>query len=350
MGAVRDGPGGPSPTNGPAPGEPCVDPHRGGCRLRRDNGRSHRERPYPGACQHSAMGQELTQVLCPECGTAGESYPDLSRWQCTKCGNGFFLRRCSACARVSYVDGLQGFRLPWPCTWCGQFNTGFSQNQDPAAASAAELAAELTRHGPPGGAAGPEAGDQANSAPIADSGPPPARDPGDRGPAPAAGAGSPGTAHPLPGQAAERPRLGGQRARRVGLSVAVAAACAAAAAVALTVGDPGAAGMAAAQVTATRPVLFTASQVGSIDFQGVPGQLVIVGTGPGQVIMTGQLHRDGSAPVVKTRFDHARSASRWHRPRPRSACPSTRPTGSSRKSCRGTSGPPSPRRAPRPAP
>ena len=128
--------------------------------------------------------------------------PDQSRWQCTKCGRGFFLRRCSACTRVSYVDGLQGFHMPWPCAWCGRFNTGFSQNQDPAEASAAELAAELTRYGPPGGAAGPEAGDEATSAPITDSGPPPTREPGDRDPAWAATAARPGTAQPRPGQAA----------------------------------------------------------------------------------------------------------------------------------------------------
>jgi len=101
----------------------------------------------PRACQHSGMGQELTQVLCPECGTAGESDPGLSWWHCAKCGNGIFLRRCSACSRVSYVDGLQGIRMPWPCTWCGRFNKGFRQNQDPAAATAAELADEIARFG-----------------------------------------------------------------------------------------------------------------------------------------------------------------------------------------------------------
>jgi hypothetical protein len=250
------------------------------------------------------MGQELTRVLCPECGTAGESDPDQSRWQCTKCGSGFFLRRCSACTRVNYVDGLQGFRLPWPCAWCGRFNTGFSQNQDPAAASAAELAAELTGYGPPAGAAAPEAGDQAKSAPITGSDPPQAREPEDRGLA-GASAARPGQAHPRPVQAAKRPRPGRRRARRVGLSIAVAVACAAAAGVLLTAGDPGAAGMAAAPVAVTRPVQFTASGVGSIDFRGVPGQLVLAGTRPGQVTMTGQLRGEGGAPVVETRFDHA---------------------------------------------
>jgi hypothetical protein len=63
--------------------------------------------------------------------------------------------------------------------------------------------------------------------------------------------------------------------------------------------------MAAVHASTTRSVLVTATRVGSIDFQGVPGQLTIVGTGPGQVILTGQLHGTGSAPVVKTRFDRA---------------------------------------------
>ena len=93
------------------------------------------------------MGQELTQLLCPECAVPGESDPKLSRWQCTSCGNAFYLRRCSACAGVCYVDGLQGFRMPWPCTWCGQFNRGFNQNQDPATVTAFELAAEVARYG-----------------------------------------------------------------------------------------------------------------------------------------------------------------------------------------------------------
>jgi ABC-type phosphate transport system substrate-binding protein len=109
------------------------------------------------------MVEDLIQVPCPECGTSGESDPGQSHWQCSKCGNGFFLRRCTACSRVSYVDGLQGFHTPWPCTWCGRYNKGFSQNQDPATASAAELAAEVHRYGRPGSPAGPDTGDRART-------------------------------------------------------------------------------------------------------------------------------------------------------------------------------------------
>ncbi len=95
---------------------------------------------------------------CPECGTSGESDAGQSHWQCRNCGKGFFLRRCTACSRVSYVDGLQGFHTPWPCTWCGQYNHGFRQNQDPAAASAAELAAEVHHYGHRGSPADPDTG------------------------------------------------------------------------------------------------------------------------------------------------------------------------------------------------
>jgi ABC-type phosphate transport system substrate-binding protein len=105
------------------------------------------------------MGQVLTHVPCPTCGTSGDSDPEQSHWQCSNCGNGFFLRRCTACSRVSFVDGLQGFRTPWPCTWCGQYNQGFSQNQDPATASAAELADEVLRYGHHDSPAGRDTGD-----------------------------------------------------------------------------------------------------------------------------------------------------------------------------------------------
>jgi ABC-type phosphate transport system substrate-binding protein len=127
-------------------------------RLRRSNGLCRQSLSSPRACQHSSMGQQLTHVPCLECGTSGDSDPEQSHWQCSNCGNGFFLRRCTACSRVSYVDGLQGFHTPWPCTWCGQYNQGFSQNLDPAAASAAELAAEVHRYGHPGSPPEPDTG------------------------------------------------------------------------------------------------------------------------------------------------------------------------------------------------
>ena len=99
---------------------------------------------------------------------------------------GILLARCTACSRVSYVDGLQGFHTPWPCTWCGQYNHGFRQNQDPAAVSAADLAAEVHHYGHRGSPADPDTGDQDRT---------PAR-----GLAEAAGPGSAGAQSPRHGQ------------------------------------------------------------------------------------------------------------------------------------------------------
>jgi Toastrack DUF4097 len=223
-------------------------------------------------------------VLCPECGTAVEADPELSRCQCTKCGMGFFLRRCSACSWVSYVDGLQGLRMPWPCTWCGRFNKGFSQNHDPAAATAAELAAEIARY-----ARRSEAGLEAVARPD------PAR----------ATDSSPRPAAQVPAGAPQSDR---RRVRRIALSLAAAVACAAVTCVVLVAEGHRAAGMPAGPAVsggATRDIQVAVGGVGAVDFQGVAGRLAIGGTGPGQVVLTGQLHGARGAPVIETRLDRA---------------------------------------------
>ena len=236
---------------------------------------------------------------CPECGAYGDlPGPGLSRWQCAKCGNGYFLRRCSACARVSFVDGLQGWRQPWPCAWCGQFNTGFRQNGDPAAASAAELAAEVARYPLAVTAGGPEAGGRAEPAPAAGNCPPPAV------PA-AAGSGGPG---PPPSGCPRAVRRSRRRLRRAALAVAVVAvgASALAAGPGAGLGGGGAAPAGpAGRGSTTRAVRVTVGSVARVDLQGVPGQLSIVGAGRGEVMLTGQLSWAGSAPVVVTRLDRA---------------------------------------------
>jgi len=239
------------------------------------------------------MGQELTEVLCPECGASGESDPQQSRWQCGNCGNGFFLRRCMACTRVSFVDGLQGFHMPWPCTWCGQYNRGFRQNQDPTAASAAELAAEVARYGRAASPTAPKVGGQHR--PL-----------GEEIPAPPAGQ---VLVRRMPLVRVQiEPRTGRRTTRRVALSAVAAVVVAAAVFVGLNAGNPSAAGMPAAVAgpgAATRVVHVTAGRAAAVNLQGVPGQLVVVGTGHGQVTLTGQVQGTRTAPVVASRLDDA---------------------------------------------
>jgi hypothetical protein len=241
------------------------------------------------------MGRELSQLLCPDCGTSGESDPQESRWQCSNCGNSFFLRRCSACTRVSYVDGLQGFHMPWPCTWCGQYNKGFSQNQDPATASAAELAAEADRHGRPDRPTAPEAEGQD-------------RPPGQqRTTTLQSGQVTVRRIALLPPQVQAAPRSRWRATRRIAVPVVAVIAGAATIFVLLTAGNPRAAGMPAAGTgpgTTTRNVQVT-ERASAVNLQGVPGQLVIDGTGIGAVRLTGQVQGTSAAPIVATRLDRA---------------------------------------------
>jgi hypothetical protein len=187
---------------------------------------------------------------------------------------------------VSYVGGLQGYRQPWPCTWCGQVNTGFSQNRDPAAASAAELAADIALHGLRVTADQPEASDRARAGTSEQ----------------ATASGGPGS--PLPGQPGTLPRPR-RKARGVVLAAAGVAVAAAVLAAVTGAGMPRGSARAAGQGSATRAVRVIAGPVGAVDLQGVRGQLSIAGTAAGQAMVTGQLNWAGSAPVVVTRFDRA---------------------------------------------
>jgi hypothetical protein len=54
---------------------------------------------------------------------------------------------------------------------------------------------------------------------------------------------------------------------------------------------------------ATRQISVTAGPVGTVDLQGVPGQLRIVGAATGHVTVTGQLHWTGPHAVVASRVD-----------------------------------------------
>src|SRR6201992_15799 len=89
----------------------------------------------------SRGGGPVAEIPCLRCRTTGiVPDPGVTRWQCRACGHSYFLRRCSACRRVSYVDGFQGYNQSWACTWCAQPNRGFRQRRARATATAGELA------------------------------------------------------------------------------------------------------------------------------------------------------------------------------------------------------------------
>jgi hypothetical protein len=249
----------------------------------------------------------VAEIPCPRCRATGTvPDPGLSRWQCRACGHSYFLRRCTACRRVSYVGGFQGYNQSWACTWCAQPNAGFRQRRDPAAATAAELAAELAA----------SAGAAPRLPPAGGVPAPPGKPPG----GPPEPGGSPGTAPPR-----------GRRARwwsRRTLIIAVALLVVLAAGVAtgVSVGGSGLAsapaagpsaapdgpvgtvrpaGSAAAEVGQTsRPVSVTGTGVGTVDFDGVAGQLTVT-AGSGPVRLTGMLNWTGQPPRTSVRRDRS---------------------------------------------
>ncbi len=48
---------------------------------------------------------------------------------------------------VSHVSSLQQRGVPWTCVWCQARNGGYRSRNDPAAASLADLAADMASHG-----------------------------------------------------------------------------------------------------------------------------------------------------------------------------------------------------------
>jgi hypothetical protein len=90
------------------------------------------------------------------------------------------------------------------------------------------------------------------------------------------------------------------RAPRRTTVVLVAAALVVAALIAVvTTQSPG--GTGAGTAAGTRSVSVTAARVGTVDLEGVPGQLTITGSDTDQVRLTGQLHWSGHAPAASVR-------------------------------------------------
>ena len=263
----------------------------------------------------------MTEIPCPRCRATGTvPDPGLTRWQCRACGHSYFLRRCAACHRVSYVDGFQGYNQSWACTWCAQPNAGFRQRRDRAAATAGDLAAELARFAGVSPALG--------EAPAAG------------GTLPAGGASGPGGE-----ESAGRP---GRRSRRV-LTIAAVMLLIVVAGAAIGVGvghlTPAAGPSATSSASVapdgpigtarparpartapaearqtSRPVSVTEAGVSTVDFDGVGGTLTVV-AGFGPVRLTGTLNWTGQAPRTSVTRDRTGRALRLsYRCAPASPC------------------------------
>jgi len=101
--------------------------------------------PVMSACR--GMGQMIAELQCQHCLRIGRATrtDDIS-WDCV-CRSSYVFRRCGSCRVVSYVDALHQRGVPWACTWCGASNLGYSKRNDPATATVADLAADMTSRG-----------------------------------------------------------------------------------------------------------------------------------------------------------------------------------------------------------
>jgi len=253
------------------------------------------------------MAHGPVTVPCPECGASSEvSDPGLSRWGCASCGWAYFVRRCSACGQAGYVGALQGWHQEWTCVWCAASNSGFSQNRDPAAATIAELAADVARQ-------------QLSHGPVKPAKPAPPLSAAEPAYARAEPADSPTIPIPIllpaetvmtdgrpPGTARQRRPLGILAPALAAVAVIIVAA------VLVIAARPVPAGLERASAASvpdmaggTRAVSVTAGHATTVDFQGVPGRLTIVAADASQVRLTGQLHWTGRPPVMVTRLDRS---------------------------------------------
>jgi ribosomal protein S27AE len=247
------------------------------------------------------MADGSVTVQCPDCGVGSEVADlDQSRWGCSNCGWAYFLRRCSACGQAGFVTALQGWHQPWECAWCAAFNSGFSQYNDPATATIAELAADLAHRG-------------LSPAPT----PEPTPEPSDvTEPADSVTQPIPvitGIGHDqVPWAPPPRPRR--HRVRHILESTLAVAAIVVAAVLVLLAARPVSAGserataMSGASVSrtpgpTTRAVSVTTVRADAVDFLGVPGRLTVVAADTGRVTLTGELHWAGRPPIAVTRLD-----------------------------------------------
>jgi hypothetical protein len=178
-----------------------------------------------------------------------------------------------------------GWHQPWFCTWCATPNLGFTQNQDPATATVAELATSVARTRLSFALA------KDVQAIIGEPGPPVASS--------AAAA-----AAPEPEPAAPDVPVAARRSPMLALAACVLAIVAITTVWAVMRLDMApSASRASGAGEPARQVSVTAAHVTSVIFEGVPGKLSVIGTGTTRVSLTGQLRWTGRPPLTATRFE-----------------------------------------------
>ena len=285
------------------------------------------------------MTVDTVQVPCPDCRLS--SVPDDldgGYWECPSCRRSYFLRRCAGCQAVSHVGAQQSWHQRWKCVWCERANSGFSRLGDPAAATVADLVADISQRKlilapgdaerqtqpipilvtQPGGTPLPASALAAGAGlmtmpPPPVTAPPPMTVPPPLVPGPAAGPGWP-TA-PLPDPAAAGPdpaspphrRWRGRRTAVLAAAVLIilmAGPALVLAAHAAHMRHPGPAGQPAGQAT-TRQISVSAAPVRTVYLHNAPGQLTIVGAAGGGVRLTGQLRWTGRPPQRSSSVNRA---------------------------------------------
>ena len=256
----------------------------------------------PGRCDDAAMTLDAVQVPCPDCRLSSPP-ASLSQgyWECPGCGRSFFLRRCRACQAVSHVGAQHSWHQRWQCVWCEHRNFGFSRLGDPAAATVADLVADIGR----GLTLAPgDADRQTQPIPILAT---QQATTADRASTPLAAAAA-GTAPPAPPMAATNPRRWWRGRRSAVLAAAVVLILMAAPAVVLAshashMPHPGRAGP--HRPRTSQQISVSASSVRTVSLQGVPGKLSIVGGSGATVRLTGKLRWTGRPPRGYTTMDRA---------------------------------------------
>jgi len=254
------------------------------------------------------MTLDAVQVPCPHCRLSSPPPSSaLAYWECPGCKHAFFLRRCRACHAVSHVGAQQSWHHRWQCVWCEHRNFGFSRLGDPAAATVADLVADIARRDlilPPGDADRQTQPIPVVAAPAASTGlaagsaAPPASStiPLPEAPAPpetaTAGSGPAG-----PGG----PHRWWRGHRWTVLAAAVVIILMAAPAVVLAshashMPHPGPAGP--PRPRTSRQISVSAGSVRTVYLQGVPGRLTVAGGTGATVTLTGKLRWNGARPAL----------------------------------------------------